>query len=82
MAMFDEIRIEIERTFAKVQEAEGENKRVLLRRLHRLITLADEAISSNDERSPVADDLVVRRHLATLRSLVKVEMDTADGDLK
>jgi anti-anti-sigma factor len=69
MTTFEEIRLEIEGTLAAAQEAE--NKRFLLRRVHRLITLADEAIYINDKRSPVAANLATRTHLATLRSLVK-----------
>jgi hypothetical protein len=45
MATFAEIRIEIERTLAKMQEEKGENRRFLLKRLHSLITLADRAIN-------------------------------------
>jgi hypothetical protein len=63
MATFNEIRLEIERTVAKVKEAEGENKRLLLRRLHRLIILADEAISTHDKLNPLADNLAIRRRL-------------------
>jgi hypothetical protein len=85
MATFDDIRLEIERALAKVQEAEGENKRLLLRRLHRLINQADEAIATHYKLNPLADNLAIRRRLITLRSLVKIAMDAPElknGDLK
>jgi hypothetical protein len=62
---FAEIRFEIERILVKVQLAEGEDRRLLLRRLRGLIAQADEAISSD------------RRELDGLRSRVKT---ATDGD--
>jgi hypothetical protein len=77
MATFEEIRLGTERTLAAAQKAEGENKRLLLRRLHRLIILADEAVSSNGKRSFLADNLSTWTNLEGLRSLVKIAMDAA-----
>jgi hypothetical protein len=56
MTKFEQIRLEIERTLSKVEEAEGEDRRALLRRAHRLIILAEEAISSRDKPRPIADN--------------------------
>ena len=74
---FAEIRFEIERTLVKVQLAEGEDKRFLLRRLRILIAQADKVMSS-EKRSSVADNPTTRRDLDTLRNVVKIAMDTAE----
>jgi len=77
MVTFDEIRLEIERTLAAEQEAEGQNKWFLLRRLHRLITWADRAASGDYRLNLLADNVATPKHLATLWNLVKIAMDAA-----
>jgi hypothetical protein len=77
IATFEEIRLEIERTLAKMQEVQGEERRFLLRRLHRLIILADKAIFS-DKRSHLAGNLTTWRHSTTLRHLVQLALNAVE----
>jgi hypothetical protein len=81
MTMFAEIRFEIERTLVKVELAEGEDKRFLLRRLRILIAQADKAILSQ-KRNPAADNPPTHRDLDMLRNVVKTAMDASELNRK
>jgi hypothetical protein len=83
MDTFDEIRLEIERTLAALEEDKNK-RRHLLKHLFRLITLADETISS-DSKLNAADYLANYRYLESQRRFLTTALAAAklkDQDVK
>jgi len=71
--LFNHLRTQIETTLSAAEHAEGENKRVLLRRMRMLLLRADQALLVEGNQTPSQE-----MAWGNLRSLAEIALE--DGE--